>query len=142
MNESPVLLQLANTFPANEEKGIFPTEQYSIVEKRSEEITGAIRFRLSNQKAVLLYAGHIGYNVDEAFRGQRYAAYACLELKPILIQHGFTEVWITCDPDNWPSRRTCERVGAKLIEIIDLPEDLDMYQDGERQKCRYQWQLV
>ena len=90
---------------------------------------------------MLNYAGHLGYNVDAAHRGQYYAAYACLELKPIALMHGFTELWITCDPDNWPSRRTCERLGAELIEIIDLPEDLDMYLDGERQKCRYLWQL-
>ena len=67
---------------------------------------------------------------------------AVWHLKPIALRHGFTELWITCDPDNWPSRRTCERIGAELIEIIDLPEDLDMYLDGERQKCRYRWQLV
>jgi len=24
-----------------------------------------------------------------------------------------------------------------LVEIVDLPEDNDMYQKGERRKCRY-----
>jgi tagatose 1,6-diphosphate aldolase len=48
-----------------------------------------------------------------------------------------SEVWITCDPENTASRRTCELAGADFIEIIDLPPDIDMYQDGERQKCRY-----
>ncbi len=91
---------------------------------------------------MLNYAGHVGYNVDAAHRGQCYPAYACLELKPIALMHRFTELWITCDLDNWPSRRTCERLWADLIEIIDLPEGIDMYRDGERQKCRYCWQLV
>ena len=27
--------------------------------------------------------------------------------------------------------------GAELVEIVDLPEDNDMYQKGERRKCRY-----
>lgn len=141
MNDSPVVVQLTNTFPADPEKGRVATEHYGIVEKISQQKAGEIRLRLSNQDDILLYAGHIGYNVDEAYRGRHYAAYACLELKPIALQHGFTELWITCDPDNWPSRRTCERIGAELIEIIDLPEDLDMYQDGERQKCRYWWRI-
>ncbi len=54
---------------------------------------------------------------------------------------GFEQVWITCDPNNYASRRTCERLGAELVEIIDLPEDNEMYLDGERQKCRYRLRL-
>jgi predicted acetyltransferase len=46
-------------------------------------------------------------------------------------------VWITCDPDNIASRKTCELAGARLVEIVDLPEDTDMYREGMRQKCRY-----
>ena len=56
-------------------------------------------------------------------------------------QHGINPVWITCNPDNWASRRTCELAGARLIEIVDLPEHTDMYQKGERQKCRYRIDL-
>lgn len=141
MSESPVALRFAQAYPADVTTGKVPDEHYVIVEKHSQETVGSIRLRLSNQEDILLYAGHIGYTVIEKYRGNQYAAYACLELKPIALQHGFTEVWITCDPDNGPSRRTCERIGAELIEIIDLPEDLDMYQDGERQKCRYRWRL-
>ena len=141
MNESPVMVQLVNTSPADPDKGKALTEHYVIVDKTAQQKAGEIRLRLSNQDDILLYAGHIGYNVDEAYRGRQYAAYGCLELKPIALQHGFTELWITCDPDNGPSRRTCECIGAELIEIIDLPEDLDMYQDGERQKCRYWWRI-
>ncbi|MBD2756015.1 GNAT family N-acetyltransferase [Spirosoma validum] len=141
MTDSPIRLQFAQAFPADPDKGKVAAEHYAIVEKSSQQKAGAIRLRLSNEENILLYAGHIGYNVDESYRGHHYAAYACLALKSIALQHGFTELWITCDPDNQASRRTCERIGATLIEIIDLPEDLDMYQDGERQKCRYWWKL-
>lgn len=142
MNESPVTLRLAAIVPADPGKSTVATEHYFIVEKSAGQQAGAIRLRLSNNDDIRLYAGHIGYNVDEAYRGRHYAAYACLELKSIALAHGFAEVWITCDPDNQASRRTCERIGAELVEIIDLPEDIDMYQDGERQKCRYRWLLV
>jgi tagatose 1,6-diphosphate aldolase len=137
VDDSPVTLLFATAFPADPGKNTVQSEHYCIVEKSSREKVGAIRLRLSNEDDILLYAGHIGYNVNEAHRGRHYAAYACSELKPVALQHGFAELWITCDPDNWPSRRTCERIGAKFIEIVDLPEDSDMYQDGERQKCRY-----
>ncbi len=134
-------LLLERITPADPATGRVVTEHYAIVEKRSGAVAGTIRLRLSDTDDIRLYAGHIGYRVEEAYRGHHYAAQACMLLKPIALQHGFYELWLTCDPDNWPSRRTCERIGAELIEIIDLPEDLDMYLDGEWQKCRYRWQL-
>ncbi|GGB47210.1 hypothetical protein GCM10007199_10880 [Fictibacillus barbaricus] len=45
----------------------------------------------------------------------------------------------TCNPDNIASRRTCEYVGGNLLEIIDVPENNDMYQQGEKKKCIYEW---
>jgi tagatose 1,6-diphosphate aldolase len=47
------------------------------------------------------------------------------------------ELWITCNPENVASRRTCEFAGAEFVEIVDLPTNIDMYLEGERQKCRY-----
>lgn len=48
-----------------------------------------------------------------------------------------SELWITCNPDNRASRRTCELAGAALMEIVDLPSNSDMYLEGDRQKYRY-----
>jgi len=62
-------------------------------------------------------------------------------LLEIARRHGMTIVWITCNPENVASRRTCELVGGELVEIVDLPSDSDMYQEGERQKCRYRIRL-
>ena len=53
-----------------------------------------------------------------------------------------TELWVTCNPDNIASRRTCELAGGVLVEIVDLPEDIDMYQEGERRKCRYRFGMT
>ena len=74
-------------------------------------------------------------------RGHRYAARSVRLLLPLARAHGFTTLWITCNPDNWPSRRTCELAGGTLVEIVDLPPDNDMYLEGERQKCRYRFDL-
>ena len=35
-------------------------------------------------------------------------------LLPLARRHGLQTVWITCNPDNWASRRTCELAGAEL----------------------------
>ena len=88
-----------------------------------------------------MFGGHFAYGVDEPFRGHHYAERGVRLLLPFAGEHGFTSIWITCNPDNWPSRRTCERLGATLAEIVPLPPDNDMYIDGERHKCRYRIDL-
>jgi tagatose 1,6-diphosphate aldolase len=101
------------------------------------ERVGTISLRLGHSELLEKYAGHIGYGVDLPFRGHHYAARACKLLFPIAKQHGFSVLWITCNPENVASRRTCERAGGQLIDIVDLPPDTEMYREGERQKCRY-----
>lgn len=101
------------------------------------DYAGRITFRVSNSDFIRLYAGHIGYSVKPEHRGNRYAARSVRLLLPLARRHGFTELWITCNPDNLASRRTCELVGAEYVETVDLPSWTGMYQDGERHKCRY-----
>lgn len=83
----------------------------------------------------------VSYDVDPEHRGHLYASRACKLLLSLARTHSLQFLWITCSPDNIASRRTCELVGAKLVEIVDLPEDTDMYQEGERHKCRYRLDL-
>ena len=71
------------------------------------------------------------------FRGRRFAARSCRLILSLFKAHDINPVWITCNPDNAPSRKTCERLGAEMVEIVDLPADTDMYRYGERRKCRY-----
>ena len=88
----------------------------------SNEIMGSIRLRVSNIKFILLYAGHIGYEVYEKFRGHHYAAISCKLLFKFAKMHNLKEIWITVSPDNKPSYRTCELAGGTLVEIIDIPK--------------------
>ena len=48
---------------------------------------------------------------------------------------------ITCNPENYASRKTCEKAGLVLKKIVDLPTNNEMYLEGERQKCQYEWNL-
>ena len=98
---------------------------------------GDIDLRLSGERYITHYAGHIGYGVDKAYRGHGYAARSCRLLLPLAQTHGLEPLWITCNPDNIPSRRTCERLGAVLEEIVAVPPGSDIYRRGEREKCRY-----
>ena len=87
------------------------------------------------------YAGQIGYGVDYAFRGRRYAARSCHLLFHLARCLHMTSLWITCNPENVASRRTCEILGGELVDIVDVPPEVDLYREGDRQKCRYRIRL-
>ncbi|MBT4498493.1 MAG: GNAT family N-acetyltransferase [Gemmatimonadetes bacterium] len=109
----------------------------SLHDKRGK--IGNISLRIGHTDHLRLYAGHIGYGIDLNHRGHRYAAKACQLVKQVALDHDFSEVWITCNPENFPSRRTCEIIGAEYVETVDLPSNTEMYRLGERQKRRYRW---
>jgi predicted acetyltransferase len=125
--------------PPNLEKGWVPAYKFDILV--DGEPVGRIDLRLGETAFMVQYGGQVGYGIDPPFRGHRYAARALRLLTSVARLHGFEVLWISCNPDNWASRRTCELAGAELIEIVDLPADCDMYADGDRQKCRYRLAL-
>ncbi len=104
-------------------------------------IVGGIGLRIAWTPSIEKYYGHIGYHVYPAARGHRYAERACRLLFPLARRHGFKHLWITCNPDNIGSRRTCERLGARLVETIIVPGDEPLFARGDRQKCRYRLDL-
>jgi tagatose 1,6-diphosphate aldolase len=103
----------------------------------TSEQVGRISLRIGDTDHLRLYAGHIGYAVERRHRGNHYAERSCRLLLPLARAHGMRELWITCNPDNHASRRTLERLGAELVEIVEVPPQNPLYQRGERQKCRF-----
>ena len=104
-------------------------------------MAGGIGLRIGSTSDLEMYLGHLGYNVFPPARGRHLAERACRLLLPLARAHGMSMLWITCNPDNWASRRTCERLGAELVEIVPLPEKHPLYLRGERHKCRYRIDL-
>jgi tagatose 1,6-diphosphate aldolase len=86
-----------------------------------------------------MYLGHVGYNVYPPARGRRLAARAVRLLLPFARRLGLSPLWITCNPDNLASRRTCEIAGGRLIDVVPLPADHPLHARGEREKCRYRF---
>ena len=134
-------LILEETRPADPAKGYAPEYRFKMVLAGQEEKIGGINLRVGNTEHLTKYGGHIGYGVEPEHRGHHYAARSVRLLLPLARRHGLETLWITCNPDNAASRRTCELAGAEFIEIVDVPEDTDIYQRGERQKCRYRLDL-
>jgi predicted acetyltransferase len=130
-------LLLSYKYQGDEPRGWVPSYRFNMALTSKSTEAGNIELRIGNIPHILLYAGHIGYRVHPPYRGHHYAARACKLLVPLAKRHGLQTLWITCNPDNLASRRTCELAGATFVEIVDLPPDTDMYREGERQKCRY-----
>lgn len=126
-----IVLKLDHTCEANPEKQWVPAYYFNICLPDGTAI-GYCDLRIGhNQK--LYVGGNIGYGIDEPYRGHRYAAKACKLLFGLAKRHGLDYVIITCQPDNIASARTCEIAGGRFLEIVDIPEDNEMYADG---KCK------
>jgi predicted acetyltransferase len=140
LRESDFRLSLHETVPPIGARA--PAYRFHI--RRNEDLAkvGRIELRIANTPDILLYAGHIGYNVDSAHRGRRYAARASRLLYDLARRHGFSELWITCDPDNLPSRRTCELAGGQFVSIVAVPENHAFYRAGSHAKCRFRVDLA
>lgn len=105
------------------------------------EFAGTITLRIGSGENLTRYVGHVGYLVFPPARGRRLAERATRLLLPLAQHHGMRDLWITVNPENAPSRRTAERLGGDLVDIIDLPRHHPLYARGDRQKCRYRLAL-
>ena len=104
-------------------------------------IAGGIGLRIGTSPEIEMYSGNIGYHVYPPARGRHFAERACRLLLPLARRHGMPRLWITCNPDNAASRRTCERLGARLVDIVPIPGDHPFRLRGETAKCRFVMEL-
>lgn len=140
LTDGEIDLRIQDKTPSNEEKGYVPAYKYMITLHNTNDSIGNIDIRIGCNENTY-FGGNIGYEIDEAYRGNGYASKACRIIKQVAISHGMDKIIITCNPNNLPSRRTCEKAGLELKEIADLPSYNDMYQGGERQECIFEWDL-
>ncbi|WP_187265454.1 GNAT family N-acetyltransferase [Reinekea thalattae] len=127
--------------PASEALEAVPAYLFNIVLLNGTPI-GQIDLRLGSKPSLLKYGGQLGYGIRRGYRGHSYAAEACLLLKTVALEEGFSELWITCNPDNIASIRTCEKIGATYIERVDVPQGSELWRRGDRAKLRYLWSLT
>jgi len=136
-------LDLVRQKPADQAKGLVPSYDFAMRSARDPKaLAGLINFRAGSTYALEMFGGHFGYGVEPPYRGNHYAERACRLLLPFARRHDLQILWITCNPDNTASRRTCERLGCTLADVVPLPPDNDQYKDGERFKCRYCIDLI
>lgn len=134
-----ISLVLERTAAANPERGWVPAYYFAIRNKDGAKI-GECDLRVGHNENTY-YGGNIGYSINEEYRGHHYAGKACLLLFELAKRHNMDYLIISCDPDNFASRKTCEYAGGKLSEIAELPEGNDMRSNGETEKYIYKFML-
>ncbi|MCZ6680431.1 MAG: GNAT family N-acetyltransferase [Candidatus Poribacteria bacterium] len=140
--DGDLALILVQKRPAQPARGYVPAYRFEMRPVGKNRNMGNISLRVGDNENLEKYVGHIGYSVAPVYRGHRYAARSCQLILPLARRHGINPLWITCNPNNIASRRTCEIVGATFIEIVALPTDHPLYMSGERAKCRYRIDLA
>lgn len=139
--DEELTLELVERYFGDATRAFVPAYVFAMKNVNTGEEMGRISLRVGDTPHLRMYAGHIGYAVDWPFRGNHYAERSCRLLLPLARAHQMRELWITCNPDNQASRRTLERLGAELVEIVDVPPSSSFYLRGERRKCRYRIML-
>jgi predicted acetyltransferase len=141
LSDAEVRLSLIKTEPAEASIWKAPTYRFDICIQATGERIGHINLRIGDSLLLTHYVGHVGYGIDEPFRGRHLAERAVRILLPFAARHGMETIWITTAPDNPASRRTLERLGAEFIGIFDVPADYPLPEGAIRQKCRYRLNL-
>ncbi len=118
-----------------------PSYFYGIYLHQTKTRVGYCDLRVGHNDE-LYYAGNIGYRISPAYRGNSYAYYACLVLFEIAKEKNLEEIYITCSPDNIPSKITLEKLNGELIGVKDVPKEHWLYQRGETVKNIYHYRLL
>ena len=132
-----VVLRHERLVPGVPERDLAPYHHFAI-ETLDGDTVGHINFRVGDTRHVRLVAGHIGYAVDETYRGHGYSLQACRAIAPFVRRY-YERVIVTADSDNIASRRIIEKLGARFLGDLEVPPDDPGYDGRSRLKSRYEW---
>lgn len=137
-------LRLVEKTPADHARGFEPTYSFAMVQSASGVVMGSISLRVGHSEHLTLYRGHIGFGVEERFRGNRLAVRSCRLLAGLARHHAVVPLWLTCNEGNLASQRSLELLGAEFVDIRTMPADhpyIEYYPPGSRTKRRYRWMV-
>lgn len=135
LSNEKLLLKIIEKHPGNEV--MLPFYYYDIYQKDSYEQIGKISIRIGHNYHSY-YNGHIGYEINENYRGNKYSLYASQLVIPIAKHHKLNYIYITCDQTNEASKKIIECLGGNLIEICKAPTDYFGWHENIAPYCIYQ----
>ena len=134
-----VRLRLARVVSGDATHGLVPYYHFRILLADGTDV-GHLNFRVGDTEHVRLCAGHVGYKINEPYRGRGLAFEACRAVAPF-VRTFYSTVTMTCNPDNEASMRIILRLGARFIDEIVIPPNDPNVQAGVGRKRRYRWTL-
>ncbi len=137
-SDGTIDLTASSRYETDEKCGIIDCYAFDIHPSGSRAYAGYVSVRIG-ESPELYYLGHVGYRVEEGYRGMHFALRACRLLEERLRRMGMTSLVITNDPDNLASRKTCEALGCVLERTMAVPAEYRYIVNGSRAKCRYIW---
>lgn len=139
LGSGPIRLRFEKTVPGDAAKGLVPYYHFKVFDEDDARV-GHINFRVGTTRHVTMTAGQVGYAILHEYRGFSYSYYACLALAPFIRLH-YDRVILTANPENIPSIRIIEKLGARFINETEVPLDDPAYVYGARRKRRFEWIL-
>ena len=141
LQDNEIKLIVDRVSDADPIKGWVPAYYFSICDKDGNKL-GFCDLRVGYSDG-LYFGGHIGYTIYEEHRGHHYAGKACKLMFELAKKHGMEYLYITCDQNNIPSKKTLDYLGGEFLEIAELPEDNDMrVNDGQTHVYVYKFDLT
>jgi tagatose 1,6-diphosphate aldolase len=137
MSYGQVRLRLGEIVAGDPSRDFVPFYHFRILIPGDVDV-GHINFRVGDNFHIRQFAGHIGFEIREPYRGRGLALDACRAMAP-LVRSLYPTVRITCDPENAASIRTIERLGARFLDEVVVPPHAPHFLPGMRRKQRYDW---
>lgn len=137
-------LRLVGNSKATMPDNTIDTLHFKMINTKTNNEMGELNCRLGYSENIVQYRGNIGFTVYEQFRGHEYAKRSCLLLVKLLQDLDLSVIWLTCNKNNIPSKKTIENIGATFVEIKAMPESyefLKFYPQESRVKLRYRWNI-
>lgn len=134
LSNAQVTLKIAEKVQGNDV--FLPFYYYDIYENSTGNLIGKISIRIGNNYHAY-YNGHIGYEIDKAYRGHHYSYYAILLVLTVARAHHMHTLNITCKVSNKASRKIIEMTQATFKEISKIPTDCFFYHENIEDYCIY-----
>ena len=145
LHDDVIELRLLRMLPAGDAESRPPETRFLAaapeyrfaIHRRSDGVrVGRIHIRITSDPAIVGVLGHSGYEVEEQYRRMGYATRAVTLIRRVARGYGVAPLWVLIDPGNTASRRTVERAGLELVDIVPAsPEALVLGLGPEL--CRY-----
>lgn len=132
-------LKCIGKIPENKDKGYVPYYQFDIM--LNDIKIGEINLRIGHTES-LYYGGHIGYGIDERYRGNGYAVRACKLVAVMARKHGMTKLYISNRHDNIASIRVCQKLHATYQRTVLLPLDNPMREECSIYNHIWVWDIL